>query len=271
MLCRGHRIGTPFFLAIAFAVVMVALASTACPLRAEDSIIQAVNATYKITNASSTATAFVISRQTEGEEEVILVTAAHVLEKMKGEELRFVYRRRTDDGGYARREFPIKVRDKAKVLWRRHDKADVAAMRIDLPADHSVTPLPLSYILAADEQLHLGEDVWVLGYPAKLESSRGGFPVLRHGTVASFPLIPSAKTRTFMVDYTTFGGDSGGPVFRRETKKDSPPTIVGLIHGQHRETTKATTHIEERTVHRQMGLAIVVHGKFIRETIDLVK
>ena len=244
---------------------------------ASDDVMQALNATYKITNADSTATAFVISHVVQEKRVMVLVTAAHVLEKMTGDECRFVYRRPRSDGTFARREFPIKIREDQRELWTRHAKADVAALRIELPDGHGVQPIVREQILDTsscdDCGLQLGDAVWVLGYPAQLESSRSGFPVLRRGTVASFPLKESDKTRTFMVDYTTFRGDSGGPVFRRNLGKDesSGPTIVGLIHGQHRETTKSFTPNEERTVHRPMGLAIVVHAKFINETIDQLK
>ncbi|NND99834.1 MAG: trypsin-like peptidase domain-containing protein [Pirellulaceae bacterium] len=266
---------------VSFLLLVATMMSAAS---AADDVMRAVSATYKITNHDSTATAFLVSRQDSGDHsQLILVTAAHVIEKMSGDECRIVLRRRRLDGSYERREIPIAIRADDQPLWTRHEKADVAALKVQLPEDHEVIPFDYTRILdesqCDDCQLQMGDDVWVLGYPAQLESSRSGFPVLRRGSVASFPVTPTGRKRTFMVDYSTFGGDSGGPVFMRtdpnsirsKSDGDSSPKLVGLIHGQHRETTKSTTPNEERTVHRPMGLAIVVHAKFIRETIDRVK
>lgn len=245
---------------------------------ADDDVMQVLSATYKVVNSSSTATAFIVDRKTEsGESELILLTAAHVIEAMSGDKCKIVLRKRTDDGGYKRVESTIEIRERGHQLWVKHPKADVAAMRIQLPPDHEVKPLPFHRILDTSQcdncEIQLGEEAWIFTYPNQLESSSSGFPVLRSGSVASFPLRATEKTRSFMVDYTASAGDSGGPVFvrRRDIKGKSQPYIVGLVHGQHRETVKSKTPNEERIVHRPMGLSIVVHAKFIRETVDLIE
>ena len=125
--------------------------------------------------------------------------------------------------------------------------------------------------------LQTSSEVWIPCYPAQLESNLAGFPILRRGAVASFPLAPLKHYPTFLVDFRSFGGDSGAPVMLRSSGSpgillgalvsDKRPQIVGLVIGQHRETTRTTSPIGESTVHRSMGLGIVVHGKFIRETV----
>lgn len=246
-------------------------------VEAADSITRMLSATFKITNPKSTATAFLIERESkDGDPELILVTAAHVFESMSGDGCKIVLRRQSDDGSYERQMTPIDIREKGDKLWVQHPKADVAAMRIQLPPGNEATPLPYDSILdtedSDDRAIELGDEVYVFAFPNQLESSPSGFPVLRRGIVASFPLTITDKRKTFMVDYSTFAGDSGGPVFIRKQNSDgkSEPIVVGLIHGQHRETMKSKTPNEERIVHRPMGLAIVTHAKLIRETVDLV-
>jgi hypothetical protein len=97
--------------------------------------------------------------------------------------------------------------------------------------------------------------------------------VLRRGTVASFPLTSVSRFKTFLIDYSSFGGDSGALVMVRHRgpgEETERPLIVGLVMAQHRETTKSVTPIEERIVHRSLGLGIIVHADLIRETIERV-
>ncbi len=118
------------------------------------------------------------------------------------------------------------------------------------------------------------DEVWILCYPSQLEAGKAGFPVLRRGTVASFPLTPISRNKTFLVDYSTFGSDSGGPVVvgnhKLSDKAAQRALLVGLVLGQQRQTVKTTSPIGERTVHRPLGLAIVVHAQFIRQIIDRI-
>ena len=44
---------------------------------------------------------------------------------------------------------------------------------------------------------------------AQLEANKAGWPILRHGTIATHPLVPIDDVPTLLVDYSHFGGDSG--------------------------------------------------------------
>jgi len=251
---------------------------------ATDAVTEMMTATFKITHKDSTATCFLIARPAapaSHKQEVILVTAAHVLEKMSGDECRLVLRERLDDGTFERKEWPLKIRSGGQPRWAKHPGVDVAALTAVLPASVSSVALPLDCL--ADEaaitsgKLRCGDEVTVLCYPAQLEATGAGFPVLRRGTVASFPLTPVNSHRTYLVDYSTFGGDSGAPVMIRprgdvgQSKTiEGHPLVVGLVIGQHRQTDKVKLPYEERTVHQPLGLAIVVHAEFIRQTIHTV-
>ncbi|MGB7343482.1 MAG: trypsin-like peptidase domain-containing protein, partial [Pirellulaceae bacterium] len=198
---------------------------------ADDQVMEVLSATVKVSHSESTATAFFVSRETADGGELILVTAAHVLEKISDAECKLVLREKRLDGTYARRETKITIRNEGQPLWTQHPKADVAAIKLDLASIHSNVPINYERILNVTQSddcgLQMGDRIWVLGFPAQLESGQSGFPVLRHGTVASFPL--DKKTKTFMADYTTYVGDSGGPVFKRDLANSMPSTIVGLI------------------------------------------
>ena len=47
--------------------------------------------------------------------------------------------------------------------------------------------------------------------------------------------------------------------------------IVGLVLAQHFHDERTKLSYEERTVRHRMGLGIVVHAEYIRQTLDLLK
>lgn len=248
---------------------------------AGDDVADLMNATFKVVNKDSTATGFVLVSPLApeaGQQELILVSAAHVFEKMSGDECRIVLREQQPAGRFRRKEVALTIRSNGKPLWVRHPDVDIAALKFALPADQSVPGLPVDALVSepsgGPDSVRCADDVWIPGYPARLESGPAGFPILRRGTVASFPLAPVRERRTYMVAANTFGGDSGAPVFKRRhvpaTERNQSPLVVGLIVGLHRETTKTVAPDEERTVHRPLGLAIAVHSVFIRQTVDLL-
>jgi hypothetical protein len=245
-------------------------------------IPEMMGVTYKLANPESTGTCFLISRSAAdaGQPETILVTAAHVLERMSGAEGVLLLREKRNDGTWVRKEVTLKIRAGAAPLWVKHPKADVAALKLRLPAGVSFAALPADQIAGESEfqsgKLRAGDEVWIFCYPAKFEANAGGFPVLRRGTIASFPLTPVASLKTFLVDTPSFSGDSGAPVMisRRQdpAQKTSPrrPWIVGLVSRMQRQTDKATLDLAEMTFNQPLGLSIVVPGEYIRQTLDRV-
>ena len=111
------------------------------------------------------------------------------------------------------------MRDGGKPLWYRHPEADVAAMIVPLPEEflrqHDWLP---EMLLAGDDrfrerEITAGDELMCLGYPLGLESNPAGFPILRSGRIASFPITPSTVAKSFLFDIPVYGGNSGGPVF----------------------------------------------------------
>ncbi len=79
-----------------------------------------------------------------------------------------------------------------------------------------------------------------------------------------------------MIDFTTFGGDSGGPVFIADPRHsgcedDERPLVLGIVVSQLRHDEKLVIMNEERTVHHPMNLSTVVDAQFVRETIEQLR
>jgi len=230
----------------------------------------------KVAGQTSIGTGFLVGRPMPTDATrsyYVLVTAAHVLADIQGDTATLVLRIKTSTTPYQRAEHQIRVRQGATKLWMQHPSADVAVMYVPLPDNLAGRLIPQE-LLATDAdfqqyEFHPGDEVFTVGYPYGLESNAYGFPVLRSGRIASHPLTPAATMKTFMVDFSVFGGNSGGPIFLNQ---------LGRLYG-------GTYHIDQR-VFRILGLvsnqvtltatgerlnvAGVVHASFIREAIALL-
>jgi hypothetical protein len=110
-----------------------------------------------------------------------------------------------------------------------------------------------------------GDEMMSLGFPRGLSANRAGFPILRVGRIASYPLAPGVAFPTFLVDFTVFPGNSGGPVFMTGASRRRPggpepehPFIAGVL----------TQQVEMDS--ERLGIGVVVHAHYIRETIELL-
>ena len=61
-----------------------------------------------------------------------------------------------------------------------------------------------------------------LGFPRGLAANAAGFPILRSGRVASYPIAPAKIFPTFLLDFSVFPGNSGGPVFMTQVDRHRP-------------------------------------------------
>lgn len=245
-----------------------------------------MRSTFKLVGNGSVGTAFIIGRpmvKEPGKAYFVMVTAAHVLEQMKGTH-GTLFVRTESDGNYEKIPYPVEIRRENKPLWTRHpdEAADVAAMYVTLPRDIDIALL-LTNSLADDEalakfEIHPGDELLCLGYPFGAEANEAGFPILRSGKIASFPLIPTKQRKTFLYDFQIFPGNSGGPVYFVESGRTYYGTmhvgtiqfIAGIVSQEHLITEKTQSLYEVKETKHPLALAKVVHASFIKETIELL-
>lgn len=246
-----------------------------------------MESTFKIMGTNSSGTGFVIGRPYPKEptkSRFTLVTAAHVLEGIKEDTATLMMRQKSPDGSWLKVLVPQKIRDGGKPLWVRHSTADVAAMYIRIPANiinGAILPMDL---LADDKilnefEIHPGDRLFCLGFPFNAEANEAGFPILRSGSIASYPLLPSKETKTFLFDFQVFPGNSGGPVYFYDSNRTyhggtnigtSIQFIIGLVSQQKVITEDLKELFGERKQQHPLGLAEVVHASLIKDTILLL-
>lgn len=236
---------------------------------AADFASQVLDATFKFFDPDSTATCFLVCRSAP-DSRPYLVSAAHVLETVKGETAVLVLRKAHPDGSYERADTKVAIRRGGRELWARHKREDVAVLPLDEPLPVPVACLPESVL--ADEAglrasgVHLCSPLFVLTFPQRFEANAAGFPVARQGVFASPPLLPARTHPTFLADFTTFAGDSGGPVF--VPAAPDRPMIAGLVVAETFFDDRIKSEYEDRLVHYPLGIGTVLHAEYIRETLD---
>src|SRR6185437_2798954 len=220
-------------------------------------------------------TGFLISETApDGTPRTVLVTANHVFDKMPNANARIGYRIANADGSWSYSPQPLKIRDAAgHPLWTHHPSRDVAAIAITAPPAFAKAAIPEDYLAADDTfskyQVEAGDEMMALGFPRGLAANSAGFPILRAGRVASYPIAPARIFPTFLLDFSVFPGNSGGPVFmsgpaRRASADPAQPRqdvefIAGLL----------TQQVELNS--ERLDIGIVTNAKYIRETIALIQ
>lgn len=234
--------------------VLISIQSTLAGEETEKLVL----ATYKLFNEAVTATGFIVKT----DDRTFVVSAAHVFEGMRGDQFLLVARKAEEDGEYRRNDRPVPIRADGKPLWKKHPKQDIAVL--PLPDDFDEPGLPFE-ALAEDSGMKVGDELRITTYPEKFEANGAGFPALRIGIVASFPLTPHKIHGTFLIDMTSWGGDSGGPVILAD---EAEPVVVGIVSGKHQITDSSNeSRYVERKVHYPLNISFAVHASFARQLI----
>lgn len=115
--------------------------------------------------------------------------------------------------------------------------------------------------------LHPGDEVSCLGFPMGAESKPYGFPILRSGRVASYPLLPTKQTKSFLLDFPVFPGNSGGPVYFVLSGMRGDRTIYV---GQQLILLGVVSKEQIFANRIPLGIAEIVHASLISEAITLL-
>lgn len=206
----------------------------------------------------------------DGTPRTVLVTAAHVLERMPETEARIGWRIALPDGAWRFTPEPLRIREADLTpLWTRHPDRDIAVMEIVAPEAFARAAIPVGWLGDADAfdawRIGPGDELLSLGFPRGLSANRAGFPILRVGRIASWPLTPVAAFPTFLLDFPVHAGDSGGPVFWTPSARRLPgttppdhPFIAGVLV----QTVEVAGE--------PLGLGVVAHANYVRESIALM-
>ena len=258
--------------------ILVALLGSICA-GAEDYATHMTLATIKVFNRDSTATGFFIRppKAQPDDKRLILVTAAHVFEKMSGDKAILVYRKAKDDGDYQRLDHEVTIRKNGNPLWIKHPDADVAIFVTEPPDDAIVHPIDFACLVdeatLKESGLHIGSELLSLGYPTRVEANSSGFAICRHGSIASFPLWPIKNHSRFLIDAISFEGESGGPVFVADPREknaatdEAPPLVLGIVVAQISHVETSNRFYEEDKIRYPLHLSEVLQAQFVRETI----
>jgi S1-C subfamily serine protease len=267
-------------------VVALALLAIDLPAKAEgpsDINTILMRSTFKITGGGSTGTAFIMGRPDSADPTksfFVLITAAHVLNEMKTDDA-VLFLRRKDAELFKKLPFSIKIRNKGAPLWTSHPEADVAVMYVRLPKEADLL-LISSDLLATDAMLeqfgvHPGDRLSCLGYPLGAEGNDAGFPILRTGYIASYPLTPAKKVKVFLFDFNVFPGNSGGPVYFVDHNRayggatylgTTVQFLAGLVSAQQVMPEEIKSLGETRQLQHQLGLGVVIPASLIREAVE---
>lgn len=216
-------------------------------------------------------TGFLVSAPTaDGKPRVVLITANHVFANMAGQDMRIGYRAQDADGGWHYRPTPVAIRKDGAELWTHSPDRDVAAIVVQAPPEFAKAAIPIAWLADGEAfsryKIGPGDEMMALGYPWGMSANGAGFPILRSGKVASYPVAPSREFPTFMLDFTVFPGNSGGPVFLSQSTTDE-------LTGQTRTVLLIAGLLTQELYgvnNERIGLGVVTQASFIRDTVALL-
>jgi hypothetical protein len=206
--------------------------------------------------------------------QIIMVSAAHVFESIGGDTATLQLRRKNIDGTYVTFGHQIAIRKEGHPLYVRHPTADVAVMYGDLPDEVPMSGLPPDFLVTdkslEELEVHPGDEAFILGFPAAV-STPGGFPVLRVGHIASYPLTPMGTVKQWAFDAHILSGNSGGPVYFTYVNRVFKGQLhFGVGQGLLGLVIQEGHSMLPEFANRDLEYAVIVPAKFIRETIDML-
>ena len=104
-----------------------------------------------------------------------------------------------------------------------------------------------------------GDELLVLGFPVGFYEGVKNWPTVRHGLVAQVQPYLTGTARTFLIDGSVFGGNSGGPVVTDTTTRRPTNSLIGMVSGCRLDPSNG----------QNADLGVVVPLDTINETIEM--
>jgi len=289
------------------AILTIAVLSMFCNTVGGQALNQAfLNSTVLISfkvdpTSSSVGTGFLVFRELEhGKGHIFLVTNRHVLPKV-GEEKSITIRvntRRGDKFQVQQIDVPIVGKDGGYLpSVKLHPKEDFDVAVVHITEDvlkHGIegTWIPYSLFVTKEklkaENITVGDEIFLLGYPDAIYDPRNVSPILREGVISTVPTEGYAFNETlrkkfglpdqidgFLIDANVFPGSCGSLVIlkqqatiigpRGETVVSGAkkiPYLLGIISGSIPIYDQALGSVQ------RMGLGVVYSADTIKETIE---
>ena len=102
-----------------------------------------------------------------------------------------------------------------------------------------------------------------------------GYPLIRSGVLATYPITPTLEKQFFLFDFEIFPGNSGSPVFIQERSRllsdgnfYKLQTVVGIVSEEIKNKTTTVSDVKTEVLSERLHLAIVFHASLIRQTIE---
>jgi hypothetical protein len=137
-----------------------------------------MNSTFEIggpgkeAGKTSTGTVFLMGRPLKSDASrtaVVLITAAHVLDEISGDQATLVWRKKAEAGGYIKIPTAISIRDNGTDRYVKSPDADVAAMYIGVPPGMEPMLLSIAFLVndarLEELEVHPGDELLCLGFP----------------------------------------------------------------------------------------------------------
>jgi hypothetical protein len=186
-----------------------------------------MNSTFRISGENSSGqniegTCFILkSADSASSKGVFLITAKHVLEDID-DEYALIHYPYQEESKINNEQLSIKIRTNNLPNWIEHEDSviDIAVLQIETNKFDSKYLLSTEFLateqLLQEFQIKPGDNLFTIGFPLGASSNEYGFPILKGGYVASYPILPTSRHKYFLFDCEVFPASSGSPVYARE-------------------------------------------------------
>ena len=224
------------------------------------------------------STGFLVGTKEDGSggaDEIFLVTNRHVFDRRSSVIVRF-----------GDKEIEIHLKGNEGNIWTNHKNRNVDIAVVIIPEKErrrlklSIMYSPENELAPTDimerENITVGNEVFVLGFPLGIAGVGKNFPIVRNGIIARLD-EEILKSHCYYVDVAIYGGNSGGPVI----SKPEPPTVnelyvIGVVSAfvPDRQTlygVRNGVYEPRMDIYQNANLGVIVPIEYVLETIELLR